>query len=280
MDTNREYPLTERDLKRLQRIELEMLIEFDRICRRHHIRYSLDGGTLLGAVRHKGFIPWDDDIDVIMLRPEYERFRASCETDLDTERFFLQDYKSDPHYRWGYEKLRRNGTEHVRLGQECLKQRTGVFIDIFVADYVPDGCISRRVHHFLCFCIRKTLYAPLGKANAPSRFLRAWYGLLARIPRAVPFRVRNWLAARSNRKKTELISHYTMEYPKRCRYGLPGRCFEELTELEFEGRPFLAFKEYDLYLTRLYGNYMELPPEDQRRPHLLVSKLKLIDVDV
>lgn len=273
-------PITGQDLKRLQRIELEMLIEFDRICRKHHISYSLDGGTLLGAVRHKGFIPWDDDIDVIMLRPEYDKFRTACEKDLDISRFFLQDYKSDPYYRWGYGKLRRSGTEHVRLGQECLKQRTGVFIDIFVADYVPDCYVARRIHHFLCFCIRKTLYSPLGAVNASSWFMRTWYSLLSHIPRDQAFRIRNWLADVSNRRKTELISHYTLEYPKRCRYGLPGRCFNEMIEMEFEGRYFLGFKEYDLYLTNLYGDYMVPPPEDQRRPHLLVSKLELIDVDI
>ena len=275
-----EYQLSAEELKKLQRIELEMLIELDRICRKHGIAYSLDGGTLLGAVRHKGFIPWDDDVDVIMLRPEYGRFRAACEQELDTRRFFLQDYKSDPGYRWGYEKLRRNGTEHVRLGQEALKQRTGVFIDIFVADHVPDSYLLRRVHHAVCFCIRKVLYAPLGAVNAPSGFLRGWYGLLAKIPRDVPFHVRNCLASASNRRKTELASHYTLEYPKHCRYGLPRKCFDEMADMEFEGRTFRGFKEYDPYLKMLYGNYMELPPLEQRKPHLSVSKLKLIDVDL
>ena len=87
------YQISNEELKKLQRIELEMLIELDRICRKHQVSYSLDGGTLLGAVRHKGFIPWDDDIDVIMLRPEYEKFRSACERELDQTRFFLQDYK-------------------------------------------------------------------------------------------------------------------------------------------------------------------------------------------
>ena len=274
------YQISNEELKKLQRIELEMLIELDRICRKHQVSYSLDGGTLLGAVRHKGFIPWDDDIDVIMLRPEYEKFRSACERELDQTRFFLQDYKSDPHYRWGYEKLRRLGTEHIRLGQESLKQRTGVFLDIFVADQVPDGFVMRRLHHLLCFCIRKTLYAPLGAVNAPSGFLRGWYRLLSSIPSAFVFHFRNWLAERSNQKKTELVSHYTLDYPKRCRYGMPRECFDEMTELEFEGRKFLGFQKADLYLRTLYGDYMKLPPVEERKPHLLVSKLHLIDVEL
>ncbi len=230
-------------LKQLQRVELEMLVELDRICRKYHIQYSLDGGTLLGAVRHKGFIPWDDDIDVIMLRTEYFKFRKACKHDLDCERFFLQDYRSDPGYRWGYAKLRRNHTELMREGQERLGQHSGIFIDIFVADNVPDQFFSRRVHHLLCFLIRKTLYSEVGKYNEGNFFLRFVYCMLSRIPRDRVFRVRNWLAARTNQKRTELISHYTLEYPRSCRYGLPRKCFDEIVEMDFEGRSFYGFKD-------------------------------------
>ncbi len=274
------YQITDSELKRLQRVELEMLIEFDRICREYHIRYSLDGGTLLGAVRHQGFIPWDDDIDVIMRREEYFRFRKACRKDLDRSRFFLQDYLSDPYYRWGYAKLRRKGTEFVRLGQERLKQHPGVFMDIFVVDNVPDGYVSRRVHHFFCFLIRKALYSEVGKYNENNPLLRWGYRGLSKIPRDRIFHIRNGLAARANRKPTELISHYTLEYPEHCRYGLPGKCFDEFVELEFEGRKFNAFKDYHLYLSTYYGDYMTLPPKEKQVPHLTVSRLKLIEPEI
>lgn len=269
------YHISNSELKQLQKIELEMLTEFDRICRKYHIQYSLDGGTLLGAVRHRGFIPWDDDIDVIMRREEYFKFRKACRKALDRSRFFFQDYLTDPDYRWGYAKLRRNGTEFVRRGQERLKQHSGVFMDIFVVDNVPDGYISRRVHHFFCFLIRKALYSEVGKYNERNPLLRWVYQMLSKIPRDRIFHMRNGLAARANRRPTELISHYTLEYPKHCRYGLPGKCFDELAELEFEGRKFYAFKDYHLYLSTYYGDYMTLPPKEKQKPHLTLSRLKL-----
>lgn len=271
------YELSNLELKQLQRIELEMLIEVDKICRKHHIQYSLDGGTLLGAVRHKGFIPWDDDIDVIMLRSEYFRFRKACKQDLDNTRFFLQDYLSDSNYRWGYAKLRRNNTKFMRQGQENLKQHSGVFIDIFVADNVPDEYLSRRIHHFVCFLIRKTLYSEVGKDIEKNFLLRNIYYLLSKIPREKSFYLRNWLAARTNRKRTELISHYTLEYPRQCRYGLPRKCFDEMVELEFEGHQFYGFRDYDCYLSMHYGNYMKLPPEEKQIPHSIVTELELVE---
>ncbi len=271
------YEISDLELKQLQRIELEMLIEVDRICRKYHIQYSLDGGTLLGAIRHKGFIPWDDDIDVIMLRPEYFRFRKVCKQELDQSRFFLQDYLSDPYYRWGYAKIRRNNTKFMRQGQETLKQHSGIFIDIFVADNVPDGYFNRRVHYFLCFLIRKVLYSEIGKYNENNFFLRKIYYILSKIPKNKIFHIRNWLAAKTNRNRTELISHYTLEYPKKCRYGLPRKCFDEMVELEFEGRQFYGFKDYDCYLSMHYGNYMKLPPKEKQNPHLVVTDLKLIE---
>ena len=121
--------LSQKDLRTLQLIELEMIVEVDRICKKNDIKYSLDGGTLLGAVRHKGFIPWDDDADLIFTRHEYAKFYRACKKDLDTSRFFLQEYRTDENYRWGYAKLRRKGTEFIRLNQEQMKYRTGVCIE-------------------------------------------------------------------------------------------------------------------------------------------------------
>lgn len=272
-----EYQISDMELKQLQRVELEILIELDRICRKYHIQYSLDGGTLLGAVRHKGFIPWDDDIDVIMLRTEYFKFRKACKRDLDRGRFFLQDYLTDPGYRWGYAKLRRNGTELLRPGQEQLKQHSGIYIDLFVVDNVPDNYFGRRLHHLLCFLIRKTLYSEIGKSNEKNLFVKGIYHALSRIPREDVFHVRNWLAAKSNRKRTELISHYTFEYPRHCRYGLPRKCFDEMAELEFEGRKFYGFQDFHCYLSTYYGDYMTLPPKEKQVSHLKIARLRLVE---
>ncbi len=269
--------LTDEQLRTLQLNLLEMLIEIDRICRKYNIKYSMDGGTLLGAVRHGGFIPWDDDIDVIMRREEYQKFYKACRKDLDKKRFFLQEYRTDRHYRWGYEKLRRKDTEFVRLGQEHLKSRGGIFVDIFVVDNVPDGFFMRRLHLSACYVIRKLLYAQLGMKNADSLLLRKWYGLLYRaVPRDVVFSWRNRIARRCNKRRTQLVRHMTYPYA-RSRYGMPGECFDEMRDMQFEGYTFRAFRKYDKYLTALYGDYMKLPPKEQQKAHLDVSRIRLLD---
>lgn len=261
-------------LRKLQMTELEMLIEVDRICKKHGIQYSLDGGTLLGAIRHNGFIPWDDDADVVMLRPEYDKFYAACKKELDTERFFLQEYRTDEKYRWGYSKMRRNGTVFLREGQEHVKCNQSVFIDIFVYDNVPDNPVLRRLHLFLCYCIRKGLYSEVGRKSSRSLLLRVWYEAISKIPRNAWFRGIGCIARKSNRQRHELVRHMTYPYRRECRYGLPRECFDEYTEKDFEGYWFQVFKNYDLYLTRLYGDYMTLPPEEKRKVHP-VSEIRL-----
>ena len=147
--------LDTKTLRKLQLTELELMIEVDRICRKSNIKYSLDGGTLLGAVRHDGFIPWDDDADIMMSRTEYDKFYDACKNELNKEKFFLQEFRTDPEYRWGYSKMRKNGTVFLRKGQEHVKCHTGVCIDIFIFDEVPDNYVSRRLHWLSCFIIRK-----------------------------------------------------------------------------------------------------------------------------
>jgi lipopolysaccharide cholinephosphotransferase len=268
-----EIAFTPEMLRELQLIQLECLIELDRICRKHGIRYSMDGGTLLGAVRHKGFIPWDDDIDVIMMRDEYERFFDICKNDLDVDRFFLQEHRTDEHYRVGYPRIRRKDTVYVRAGQERFSQTTGVLIDIFVLDNVPDAMPLRYPHRALRFCFRKILWSATGRIVSESPLLRLWYAIVSTIPARVAFRGFDSLAVMCNRRKTELVCHYAMTYPnpRTNGFGTPAYLMNDFTELEFEGHAFKAVAEYDKYLTLLYGDYMTPPPEEKRRPHIHLS---------
>ena len=147
--------LKKEQLRSLQKTELELLVEFDRICRKHHITYSIDGGTLLGAVRHKGFIPWDDDADVILNRWEYEKFIKIVDQELDTDRFYYQDMNRTVGYRWGYGKLRRKDTLFVRENQEYLPYDQGIFLDVFVCDPVPEKYLLRCLTNAHSFLFRK-----------------------------------------------------------------------------------------------------------------------------
>lgn len=270
--------LSDEQLRLLQINELEMLVEVDRICKKNGIRYSLDGGTLLGAIRHKGFIPWDDDADVIFTRHEYAKFFRACKEDLDRSRFFLQDYRTDSGYWWGHAKLRRKGTEYVRTGQEHMKYKTGVNIDLFVVDNVPDNRVLRELYYDINFCIRKIMYSELGKKTADSVGMRVLYQVLDCFPKDKGFKLRNALALRCNQHNTKLVSHLLLQYPKRCKYGMPAECFESYINVEFEGMVFDGFKKYDLYLRTHYGDYMQLPPKEQRHGINTASKIHLMDM--
>ena len=129
--------LSREQLREVQLTELEMLEEVHRICEKRKIPYVIIAGTLLGAVRHGGFIPWDDDVDVALLRKDYERFRKACGEELDTDRFVFQDDRNTPGYRWGYGKLRRKHTLFLREYQEDMPYFQGIFLDVF-----PNSVIS------------------------------------------------------------------------------------------------------------------------------------------
>jgi len=265
--------MTPDELRAVQLTELELLCEVDRICRKCGITYRIVAGTLLGAVRHGGFIPWDDDADVAFLREEYEQFRTACETELDTSRFYFQDHRNTPGYRWGYGKLRRKDTEFVRLNQEHMPYEQGIFIDIFPYDYVPDNILLRQLHCFKCFLYRKTFWAPVGKiaSKGLSRFV---YGLLDRRSIKKLYKRYERFIEQSNKRESQWIRILTFPTPT-WDHGYRRKWANETSEFIFEGISFLGPKEYDEYMTFKFGDYMSLPPEEERKTHP-ISKLKVI----
>lgn len=268
--------MTQEELRTMQLLELDMLVEFDRVCRKHNIGYCIAFGTLLGAVRHKGFIPWDDDADIIMLREEYEKFKL-VEDEMDHEICYFQDHSNDPEYLWGYGKLRRTGTSFVRLGQEHMKGKTGLFIDIFPQDDIPLNIPGMMLQNFYCFCLRKILWSRVGKVSEKG-FMKAWYGLISHIPVGWVYARVNKMTVKSrnntpNRVRTLLFPPHGRLYPKplAIKYGMPKEWFLEREEYEFEGHRFFGVKDYDAYLKYLYNDYMTLPPEEKRRQNSPVS---------
>lgn len=258
--------LDEKMLRQLQMIQLEMLIEVDRICKKCGIKYNIIAGTLLGAVRHGGYIPWDDDADVALLRPEYEKFRKACKTELDKTRFYFQDHRNTKGYRWGYGKIRRKNTLFLREYQEHMPYEQGVFIDIFPLDNVPDNYILRSMQNLECFCVRKILWSKVGKIAERNFWKRQVYKLLDKIPEQEVFRYYHGLIHRSNRRKTRMVRILMFPTPNN-EYGYYRNWYENSVDIVFEGVIFQGIKDYDSYLNFKFGEYMKLPPMEKRKVH-------------
>ena len=258
-----------KQLKKLQKLQLEMLMEVDRICRKHQIEYIVCSGTLLGAVRHKGFIPWDDDVDIAMVRSEYEKFCSICNTELNHEKFFLQTREHDAEYRWGYGKLLKNGTTFVRYRQQHLKMRQQVYIDIFPMDGVPEGYFARKWFNTVRLLCRKIMWSEVGKVCCKSAVMRGWFRLLNCISVEKAFAVLKSLAHKYDEKNSEYV--VCLSFPDSWVKGYKGykkEFFINTKDGEFEGEAVKIPIHAEEMLKISYGDsFMQLPPIEQRRPH-------------
>lgn len=264
------YILSQEELRSVQLVQLEMLEEVDRICKKFDIKYNIIAGTLLGAVRHGGYIPWDDDADVALLREEYEKFRDVCETELDKSRFYFQDHRNTPGYRWGYGKLRRKNTLFLREYQEHMPYEQGIFIDIFPMDHVSDKRTIRAIQNFKLFCVRKLMWAPVGKVACKSSILRIWYRVLSIFPENKLYGIYEGLIRKYNQKKSGWVRILTFPTPNN-EYGYKKKWYLKSKEIIFENRSFQGIEEYDEYLKFKFGNYMQLPPKELQKTHPVTS---------
>nr|WP_320193020.1 LicD family protein [uncultured Desulfobacter sp.] len=266
--------LSTHQLRKLQLTELEMLIELDRICNKCNIKYNIIGGTLLGAIRHGGFIPWDDDADVAMMRNEYEKFREACKVELDASRFYFQDYRNTKGYRWSYGKIRRKNTLFLRKNQEHMPYGQEVFIDVFPIDKAPDNDLHRKIYNFHLFCIRKILWSAIGRYSEQNLCIKYLYKLLYLIPRSTTIKHYERYINKINSQNYKRARFVLMPCPNKT-YGYYLDWFKHSSEYEFEGIKLKGIKDYKEFLTFEFGNYMKFPPVEKRKVHP-VSKLKLL----
>lgn len=252
------------ELLELHKAELMILKELDCICRRNGITYFLAYGTLLGAVRHKGFIPWDDDIDVCMSYKDYKKFERVCERELGDD-YFLQTEQSDPESKLSYFKLRKNSTTFI---VDYLADRDinhGINIDIYPLYNVPDNEFKRKLQ-----LINTAIYLLLQAGQIPKH-----HGTIAKIISGIVLTV---LPGRFG-KKVKKHCHCNMaKYEKvntrrkamlfgnmsYCKKTYDAKVFEQTVLLEFEGDMFSAPSGYNDYLTSFYGDYMKLPPLEEQ----------------
>lgn len=245
----------------VKEIQLDILRKIHRFCISRGLRYSLGGGTLLGAVRHKGYIPWDDDVDIMLPRPDYiiliNEFHDECLT--------VQNLHTDNHYYLLLTKIYDNRTAYMQNGY-----MGGVFIDVFPIDGLPEESEAKEYLKKQNAIKEQIWRATKTYQFSENRFLNFIKYVLRQVVYGFP-----------NRNK--LIQEYEALYsqydfdtspfagaitgPYGMKEFMGASVFKEYISLPFEGHDFYCIKEYDAYLTKHYGDYMQLPPKEQQVPH-------------
>lgn len=255
------------DVEELKRLQLEMLVEIDKYCHANDIQYSLAYGTLLGAVRHQGYIPWDDDIDIMMLRADYDKFISGfCAPNMEA----LSHQKSGSYFL-PFAKVVR--TDTVMEEEVSIKSDMGVYIDVFPIDTLPSRKVSRS---FLLACKRilNSIYQfkVVRLSSHRSRLKNIILGAGKLLFKPITMHCLLVGMDRLSRAHAGKSSPYCgpiADVDKTSSRVFAKDLFASYTSLQFEDKRFKAISSYDTWLSQMYGNYMELPPIDKRVSHHL-----------
>lgn len=267
--------MKELTLQELKDIEFEILKTFDAFCKENNIKYYLSHGTLLGAIRYKKFIPWDDDVDLLIPREDYLRMIELFE---DTERYQLFAFEKDSNYLYPYAKLCDMTTYKEEFGYNN-GVKLGVDIDLFPLDAWNDDL--RKAKREVKYINKNMFYLALskrknsGSVHPLKRLVKGFLLLISKIAGS-KYYVKNIIKA--SRKGVKEKNNY-LGCKAWCVYGekgiIPAEAFDETVYVDFEGEKFPAPKGYDTYLTCLYGNYLPEPPPEKRKTHHNFKAYKL-----
>lgn len=259
----------------LHALELKIALEIKRVCEKNGLRYFLTAGTLLGAVRHGGFIPWDDDMDIGMPRADYDAFTGACAADLGPE-FLLQTWDTDPDYPFPAGKVRLKGTRAPEKFAEGNRGggvgRDGIYVDIFPFDAVPDGRLAAKLQGWGYFFFKRLLW--IKKGYGKSIRMESWgqrlkydafLALSAVFPYGTAKRCCDWMQRRFNGKNTRhVVTNGAHPFGKEM---IERAWMDDLAPIQFEGEEFPSYRSREAYLKHMYGDYMALPPENERAGH-------------
>lgn len=251
-------------LKKLHDAEIEILDEVVRICDKYSLTYYLVGGTLLGAIRHHGFIPWDDDLDIAMPRKDYLIFLEVCTNELKPN-FYYQSFDNCKIMTNNFAKIRKRNTLFVEEYLEKLQNdiEMGIFIDIFPLDSAKK---EKGIQHVQKYFLERltVLYMiklGLGKHGLFKRFLAALFS------KSVLLSLRQWIVKFSNSADSNYYINLGSQYNITKQTILMSK-YDPPIKVEFEGKFYNSPNDYDYVLRRIYGdNYMQLPPIEKRITH-------------
>ncbi len=260
--------MKELDTNKLKAIQLDILKAFIEICKENNLQYFLVGGTCLGAVRHNGFIPWDDDIDVGMPREDYERFSQICNDQLPDHLFF-QSIETDPEYPNTFGKIRNSNTTYVETSAKNLKINHGVYIDVFPLDGASNNKLLRKIHN----AKKKAYSISISRvfSEGTPKYKNVFKNILVNFICLVYSDVKKTIQKREKLfqkyaySESLMISNFGGAWGER--ETMPRSIFGEGTTAVFEDLEVIIPQKYDEYLTHLYGDYMTPPPPEKRIGH-------------
>ena len=285
IDTANQIEIKDELLERLQKTLLEMLKDIARICEKYGFYYSLCGGTALGAVRHQGFIPWDDDIDVFMHRQDLDYFYSVFDKELG-DKYYLHSMERTPELGIPIIRMLKKGTIYV-VDDTLDCQERGVFIDICLLENTPDNILLRTIHGFgslyygLCvscsrFYRKRDIYRKQFEAansdvkKTVEKKIKIGKFLSWRSLKKWTLKYNQWNSLFKNDNQTKDVvcpagtKHYFGEI-------FPRSIYMKTKAIRFEDSEFQIIEDYDWALKRLYGDYMQIPPENNRESHFVLD---------
>lgn len=256
-----------KNVKKLQSYEMIILDEVARICEKHNLKYFIMGGNLIGAIRHKGFIPWDDDMDIAMMREDYDKFLEIASKEIDDK--FIVDYiENDPYYYLPFAKVRIKDSLYEEPVQKDYRGEKGIWIDIFPLDNAnKEDSLFIRFQAFLKETIH---FINAVKANVSSEKYPFFKKVIKFVFKPISIKKLIHMQTKIMKWNTNKNAPYCISFG--AKYGMKKQTmlktvFLPTVKLQYEDRIYEAPGNYEIYLNRVYPDYMTLPPEEKRITH-------------